>query len=243
MEVDVFGGSKGGGSRTTSSLLLAAGARELGLHPLHVQVLPPGRAPALDNVRQVPFETALIPVDEPEVVAAQIRLLVQRRPECFPVIVDMPCQRICRTMLMLDGIEARVLLPMRDGAAELGRAIHDYRDALRASDTGDIRRQPSDRCKPPIQILPVGWSPSLRSRDFAAILRNRGLGLDDQPPYPVVCPGIPKFDPLDLDLVDLEGCFELTEQQWDAATCIAQVLYTQPRNHDRSVDDPGDRRA
>jgi hypothetical protein len=101
MDVLALGGSKGGGSRTTSSVLLAAGARELGLHPLHFQVLPPGCAPSLDNARQVPFDTDLIPADDPELVAIQIRLLVQRGPECLPVIVSMLCKRIRTTMHML----------------------------------------------------------------------------------------------------------------------------------------------
>ena len=119
MDVLALGGSKGGGSRTTSSVLLEAGARELELHPLRIRVLPPGRAPALRNVRQVPFDTASISADDAELVAAQTRLLVQRSPECFPVIVDMLCQRIRTTMHMLAGIKARILLPMRDGAGKL----------------------------------------------------------------------------------------------------------------------------
>jgi hypothetical protein len=118
MDVLALGGSKGGGSRATSSVLLAAGARELGLHPLHFQVLPPGCAPSLDNVRQVPFDTDLITADDPELVATQIRLLVQRRPECFPVIVDMLCERIRTTMHMLAGIKARILLPMPNGTGK-----------------------------------------------------------------------------------------------------------------------------
>ena len=118
MTVWVFAGSKGGGSRTISGLLLAAGACDLALHPLRVRVLPPGRAPALRNVRQVPFDTASISADDAELVAAQTQLLVLRRPECFPVIVDMLCKRIRTTMLMLAGIKARILLPMRDGAGK-----------------------------------------------------------------------------------------------------------------------------
>ena len=118
MDVLALGGTKGGGSRTTSSVLLAAGARELALHPLRVRVLPPGRAPALRNVRQVPFDTASISADDAELVPAQTRLLVQRSPECFPVIVDMLCKRIRTTMHMLAGIKARILLPMRDGAGK-----------------------------------------------------------------------------------------------------------------------------
>ncbi len=118
MDVLALGGSKGGGSRTASSVLLAAGAGELGLHPLHFQVLPPGRAPSLDNVRQVPFDIDLIPADDPGLVAIQIRLLVQRGPECLPVIVSMLCKRIRTTMHMLAAIKARILLPMRNGAGK-----------------------------------------------------------------------------------------------------------------------------
>jgi hypothetical protein len=119
MDVLALGGSIGGGSRTASSVLLAAGARELGLHPLHTEVLPFGRAPSLDHVQQVPFDTALTPADDWELVANQIRLLVQRKPECFPVIVDMLCKWFRTTMLILIGSRARILLSMWDGAGKL----------------------------------------------------------------------------------------------------------------------------
>src|SRR5215211_7627338 len=94
MTVWVFAGSKGGGLRTISRLLLAAGACDLALHPLRVRVLLPGRAPALRNVRQVQLYRASISANDAELVAAQTRLLVLRRPKCFPVIVDMLCKRI-----------------------------------------------------------------------------------------------------------------------------------------------------
>lgn len=118
MNVLALGGSKGGGSRTTSSVLLAAGARKLELHPFPIRVLPPGRA-ALRNVRKVPFNTASISADDPELVAARTRLLVQRRPECFPSLLTSPAIRIRATMHMLAGIEARILLPIRVGAGKL----------------------------------------------------------------------------------------------------------------------------
>ena len=119
MDVLALGGSKGGGSRTTSSVLLEAGARELALHPLRIRVLPPGRAPALRNVRQVPFDTASISTDDAETRHRSNPALVQRSPECFPVIVNMLCKRIRTTMHMLAGIKARILLPIRDRAGKL----------------------------------------------------------------------------------------------------------------------------
>lgn len=123
----------------TSDLLLSINVCDLAPYPLHFQVLPPGRAPSLDNVRQVPFEAAVIPADDPETVAAQIRLLVQRRAEGFPAIVDMPCQRIRTTMHMLAGIEVRILLAMRAGAGKLANrpwagltSAHPMRDGGRS---------------------------------------------------------------------------------------------------------------
>jgi hypothetical protein len=224
MDIDVFGGSKGGGARTVSSVLLAAGAQELGLHPIHIQVLPPGRTPVLDGVQQVPFDMAVVTANDGDLVAAQIRL--HRQGRHGPVIVDMPCQRIRETMLMLAGIEARILLPMREGSPEIQRAIHDYRDAQDEVSGHGSRRQWPDRWKPLAWLLPVGWPPSLRPADFKAILHNRGLRLSDLRPISVISPGIPRFDQLDLDFTGPEDCFELTDQQQDAAVRLAQALYT-----------------
>lgn len=228
MKIDVLAGSKGGCSRSASSLLLAAGACELGFTPLHIQVVPSGRAPALGKVRRVPFEMASVAADGGEPPVAQILLHVRRRPDCFPVIVDTPCQRIRETMLMLVGIETRILLPMREEDPEIEWVTHDYREAKEERGRQRPRRKPLYQWEPPAWILPVGWPSSLRPSDFAAILHNRGLWLSTLRPYPVIHPGIPKFDRLDMTFIDEDYCFTLTDQQRDAASSVARALWGVP---------------
>jgi hypothetical protein len=54
---------------TTCSVQLAAGAHELGWRPLHIHVLSPGRFPALNGVKAIPFETPLLMGDDIDSVA------------------------------------------------------------------------------------------------------------------------------------------------------------------------------
>jgi hypothetical protein len=131
-------------------------------------------------------------------------------------------------MLMLSGIEARILLPMREGDHEIEWAIHDYLEAREESSRQGPRQHPLYQWKPPAWFLPVGWPACLRRSDFAAILHNRGLRLSDLRPYPVINPGIPKFDLLDMRFIDEEYCFTLTDQQRDAAASVAQALWGDP---------------
>jgi hypothetical protein len=170
-----------------------------------------------------------VSADGGEPLDTQILLHAQRRPECFPVIVDTPCQRIRETMLMLAGIEARILLPMRDGDSEIEWVTHDYREAKEERGRqGRRRQQPLYQWEPPAWILPVGWPPSLRPSDFAAILHNRGLWLSTLRPYPLIHPGIPRFDLLDMTFIDGDYCFTLTDQQRDAAASVARALWGDP---------------
>lgn len=127
MTVWAFTGSMDKGPPTISGL--AASACGLALRPLRVRVLPSGRSPAPGAVRQVPFGTASIPADGAGLAAARTRHLVQRSPECLPVIVSMPCKRIRTTMHMPAGGRSRGRLPMRDRAGRLA-------DRTRARPTG-----------------------------------------------------------------------------------------------------------
>ena len=131
-------------------------------------------------------------------------------------------------MLMLVGIEARILLPMREEDPEIEWVTHDYREAKEERGRQGPRRKPLYQWEPPAWILPVGWPSSLRPSDFAAILHNRGLWLSTLRPYPVIHPGIPKFDRLDMTFIDEDFCFTLTDQQRDAAASVARALWGVP---------------
>lgn len=226
MELIVFSSRKGGAARTTCSVQLAAGAHELGWLPLHIQVLPSGRLPALDRVRQIPFETALVTGDDINAVAAQIRFHASIRPKCHPIIVDTPVQTIRETLAMLGGMEAQILLPMRSGEFEIDAAIMDYQEyeevlALQAGD-----QQSLIGWRAPVSILPVGWPPSFEKEDFAAFLARRGLVLEDARRLSVVVPGTPYFDHLDLwsSRIGSGSCFHLEVGELDAATMVAEAV-------------------
>ncbi|MGO4573261.1 hypothetical protein [Microvirga sp. 2TAF3] len=226
MELIVFSSRKGGAARTTCSVQLAAGAHKLGWRPLHIQVLPSGRFPVLNRVKQIPFETALVMGDDINAVAAQIRFHASIRPKCRPIIVDTPVQTFRETMTMLGGMEARILLPMRSSELEVDAAIMDYQEY---EDT--LARQAADQQRPtgwraPVSVLPVGWPSSFEKEDFAAFLARRGLVLDDARRLSVVVPGTPYLDHLDLwsSRIGSGSCFHMEVGELDAATMVAGAV-------------------
>jgi hypothetical protein len=66
----------------------------------------------LNGVEYIPFETALIVDNDCGSVADRIRFHEQKQPADFSVIVDTPAKPIRKTLAMLDGLPARLLLPI-----------------------------------------------------------------------------------------------------------------------------------
>jgi hypothetical protein len=188
----------------------------LGLNPLLIQMTPPGQPLVLSSVMKVPFEIAWAPWDRPDIVWTQIRAHTQHGFAESHVIIDMHAQGIRETLAMMAGSEARILLPMREGAPEVERVVRDQREAW------DDRDQHGH--EPRVRILPVGWPLSLHQEDYAAILGRRGAVLDDDGRLPVIYPGIPKLDPLDFDFHDDDARFRLTEEQQEAAVILAAAV-------------------
>jgi len=230
MGIIVFCDSGDGGTRTTSSALLAAGASEIGFQPLHVQVLTQGGPPALVDIREVPFGTMSITAERGETITGQLRACARSLPKRSPVIVDMPAQDVRETLLMLSGMEARLLLPLGEGASDIERVVQDYREIRdhrklwKELNREGGRRLPSDAEQPPAWLLPVGWPTALGPGYFATLLHDRDLLLQGEPRYPVIHPGIPGFDPMDVAFTDWNDRFVLTDQQRDAAASVARAL-------------------
>jgi hypothetical protein len=229
MAIIVFCGSGDGGARATSSLLLAAGACELGFQPLHIEVLTEGELSRLVGIEEVPFETSVFTVESGESITERLQVCDRRKPKGSPVIVDMPAQGIRETMLMLSGTKALILLSLREGTADLQRGIRDYQELrnhrrLWNELNRESGRRVSSNVEPPACFLPVGWPAAILPDDFATILCRQGLSLDGERQYPVIHPGIPRFDLLDMGFVDENDRFVLTDEQRDAAVGVARTI-------------------
>jgi len=230
MEVFVFSGAASGATRTSSSILLAAGARVLGFEPLHIQVLTQDRPGALPAIKGVPFATASITAERGERITDRIRARARSRSGCSLVIVDMPAQDVLETLLMLGGMKARILVPMPEWATDPGQAVQDYRrlrdhwESWEELNRQSGRRLDGDAGRPRAWLLPVGWPAVSPDDDLIVLLRDRGLLPDDAPQYQVLYPGLPRFEPRDMDFTDGNDRFALTERQLDASARIARPL-------------------
>ncbi|WP_046863077.1 hypothetical protein [Microvirga massiliensis] len=223
MDVFALVGSKGGAARTTSSSLLALGLHELGLKPLHIQVVMSGCPPVLELARDVPFTKTWIPAHACTAAAIAIRRHAAGFPQCAPVIVDLPAERI-RADLVADP-DTRILLPMRDGSLEIEWAASDYCDAEEALAWEIQQGRISDASRPPAWFLPVGWPASLKAGDFAAILGRFGVVVDEQRPFPIILPGALRLERLDImDFPGGEQFFTRLEIQDVAQTLAHAVL-------------------
>lgn len=219
MSVFVFAGSKGGASRTTSSILLATGMYHLGLHPLLIQMTPPQQPLVLGWVMQVPFEIVWAPWDRPDIVWAQIQAHTQHGFPESHVIIDMRAQDVHETLKMMAGYEPRILLPMRDGAPDVEQAASDYRK---------VRFFHGQNQDPPrVSILPVGWPPNIQQEDFATLLGRHLVVAAADGCLPLIRPGIPRLDPLEFDFQDDDARFTLTEEQHEAALVLAAAVLAQ----------------
>ncbi|MBM1170630.1 hypothetical protein [Microvirga arabica] len=218
METFLFMGSTGGAGRTTSSLLFAAGLTALGFRPLHVQVMTAGRQPAVMGLKEVPFQTEWVGTSQDFLAGEYVSWHVGQHPNCFPIIVDMPAERI-RNAFVTEP-EIRILLPMREGAHEIEAAARDLRDAQEEHRRRGRSRRNTDSV-PPAWLLPIGWPRGLRPEDYATILGRRFAHQEIPGTFPVIRPGLRGFDPQDLTFSDDAGRFRLTGEQWDAATNLA----------------------
>jgi len=221
MDTFLFMGSTGGAGRTTSSLLFAAGLTALGFRPLHVQVMTAGRQPAVVGLKEVPFKTEWVGTSQDFLAGEYVSWHVGQHPNCFPIIVDMPAERI-RDPFVTEP-EARILLPMREGAHEIEAAARDLGDAQEEHRRRGRPRRGADPV-PPAWLLPIGWPRGLRPEDYATILGRRSALRDIPGTFPVIRPGLRVFDPLDLSFSDDAGRFRLTGEQWDAATNLAWAI-------------------
>jgi hypothetical protein len=231
MEVFVFSSATSRAARTSSSILLAAGARALGFEPLHIQVLTGDRPRALPAIRGVPFATASIRADRGECITDRIRAHARSQSGYSPVIVAMPAQDVLETLLMLGGMKARILVPMPEWATDPGQAVQDYRRLRNHWDRWEeLKRQgrcrlAEDDVRPRAWLFPVGWPAVVAGDDLMVLLRSRGLLPDDAPGYQVLYPGLPKFDPGEMDFTDGNDRYALTERQLDASARTAWSLF------------------
>lgn len=217
MSVFIFAGSKGGSARTISSILLAAGLRELGFSPVHVQLVPDGTPPFLGRIDGLPFAVVWTRSSDMNTVYVVLEASSSRGAAHSHVIIDTPAQPIRKALAYAAGTRARILLPMRDGVQEIERFIHDLHEIQEEASA-------SDESLPRAWIVPVGWPSSLRPKDYADILSRRGLKPGPVPALSVIHPGVPSLDPLDLDFRDDANRFTLTEQQQDAAIRLAEAV-------------------
>jgi hypothetical protein len=216
MAVFVFTGSKGGASRTTSSILLATGMYHLGLNPLLIQMAPPGQPLVLSSVMLVPFEIAWAPWDRPDIVSAQIRAHTQHGFAESHVIVDMPAQGVHETLKTTAEFEPRILLPMREGATDVEQAASDYREVWFFHG--------QDKRPPWVWILPVGWPPNVQQEDFATLLGRHRIVPNADGRLPLIRPGLPRLEPLAFDFQDDDARFRPTEEQREAAIILATAV-------------------
>jgi hypothetical protein len=209
--------------------LLAAGASGLGLEPLHIQVRTTDCEPALSHIKEIPFDTALIKAERGERITDRIRARARSRPRSSPVIVDMPAQDVLETLLMLSGMKAQMLVPMPEWVADPRQAIHDYRrlrdhwEHWEELNRQSGRRLDGDAGRSRARLFPVGW-PSGSSDELRMLLRGRSLLPDDDSQYPILHPGLPRFDPGDMEFSDGDGRFALTERQLNASARTASPL-------------------
>jgi hypothetical protein len=146
------------------------------------------------------------------------------------VIVDMPAQDVIETLLMLSGMKAQILVPLPEWATDPGQAAQDYRrlrdhwEHWEELNRQSGRRLDRDAKRLRACLFPVGWPAVLAGNDLMALLRDRGILSDDGFGYDVLYPGLPKFDPGEMDLTDGNDRFALTEQQLDASARTAWSL-------------------
>jgi len=217
MAIFVFAGSKGGSARTVSSILLAAGLRELGFSPVHAQLVAEGMPPSLGRIDALPFAVSYTRSGDLKLVEAVLEASSHCGASHSHIILDNPALPIRKVLAYATDTRMRILLPMRDGPQEIGRVLHDVHEIQEEASA-------SDGPMPKVWILPVGWPSSLRPKDFFDILSRRGLKREPLLALSVLHPGVPRLDPLDLDFRGDENRFTLTEQQQDAAIRLAEAV-------------------
>jgi hypothetical protein len=230
MEIFVFAGSAPGAARTSSSILLAAGTQRLGLEPLLIQVLVEGNASVPANIGGMPFATSMIKAGRGERITDRIRARSRERAKPSPVIVDMPAQDVLETLLMLSGMQPQILVPLPEWVPDLGEPVADFRRLKdHREHWEDLKRQSGARPGPgfgqkPARLFPVGWPVGIVPDDLMAHLRGCSLLPDDEPEDSVIYPGLPRFDPSEMNFTDGIDRFALTERQIDASARIAWPL-------------------
>ena len=137
MAIFVFAGSKGGSARTVSSILLAAGLRELGFSPVHAQLVPDGMPSTLGRIEGLPFAVFWTRSGDGKMVEAVLEASSHCGASHSHLILDNPAQPIRKVLTYAAGIGARILLPMRDGVQEIGRVLHDLREIQEAASASE----------------------------------------------------------------------------------------------------------
>ncbi|WP_414472886.1 hypothetical protein [Microvirga sp. M2] len=226
METFVFAGSTGGATRTDSSILLAAGALGLGFEPFLIQVFIEGNSSVSAHVRGLPFVTSVIEAGRGERITDRIRARSRGKAKYSPVIVDMPAQDVLETLLMLSGLQVQILVPMPEWLPDPGEAVADFKRLKNHWQHWEkLKRQcgarpvPLSR-QPSVRLFPVGVVPD----DVVPNLRRRNLLSDDESQASVVYPGLPRFNPSEMNFANGSHCFALTESQIDASARIARAL-------------------
>jgi len=230
MELFVVAGSTGGATRTSSSILLATGARVLGFEPLLIQVSVEGNHSIPIDPRGVPCAKAMVKAKRGERITDRIRARARNHPGCSPVIVDMPAQDVIETLLMLGGVQPQILVPMPQWVSEPGQAVADVRRLWDYWERWEeTKRQSGARpllgARPPsARLLPIGWPVGIVPDDLMRHLRSLSLS-DDETRHAVIYPGLPKFEPSEMNSTDASACWALTERQVGASARIAGLLF------------------
>lgn len=198
MKVFLFGGSKGGCGRTTTSVLCALGLALMGIRVSHLQVLGHGR----EGIRispLAPFSSLRVP--ETNVLKAVAANIVdgQATPDGV-LVVDCPVNACYELDLFCS--DATLFLPVRPGVSD-SAALHSDLVQLfdRAAQKTDFLRGVNG-----FHVVPIGFSQRQYSRlqeGLATFEARRTLVA-----FSVINPGVPHLDPLDLHLWVGGGEFE-----------------------------------
>lgn len=224
MKSFTFAGSQPKAGRTTSSLLFAAGARAIGLHPLHIEIMPVGGSSSLEGMTDVPFPMERVFADKALSFWKGIRSFVRRYPMCIPV-VDVPAVGIQDQIRFTDG--ARILIPIRDEAEFIMQAVHDFGEARATPAEQSRNRRRMVRPSASVWLLPIGWPRGFEPEDYPAILARRQHPRSPAESFSVVCPGIPFLNPGRLGFRERNGRFRLSEEQRNAAVGLVQAALSE----------------
>ena len=185
MDLFVLAGSGRGIGRTTISLLLAHGLAQLGLKPLHVQILGDGECPSLMEENEALFSTIALPRGQGRTTGSDILKHAVHHGEVGPVVVDLPAGAVPDDLL--GDTATRVILPMSTGRSEVQDVVRDF---------SALWRTYSSRGVPPIVILPVGWPSIMKPNDYEPVLEREAARARQSivPPCRLIEPlGVPGF--------------------------------------------------